>query len=235
MTIFVVPDIHGEYEKLLKLMDKIHKERKPEDKIVFLGDYIDRGNKSKEVINYIFDLKSNDENVITLLGNHDDAFWQNIEEIERLDIYNVEWFARYCIETLESYGIDTAPLKSFELNQNEFYRNYFDKFIDDIKDFKTTEDYKKFKILMVNCQNYHKEGKYIFSHSGGIHWKPIEEQTLDQLLWSRDFQKRKDGFVHVCGHTPTISGEVEEHNYMLLCDVGAVFRKIELPFIKLEE
>lgn len=235
MAIFVVPDIHGEYEKLLKLMNRIHKERKPEDRIVFLGDYIDRGMKSKEVINYIFDLKLNDDNVITLLGNHDDAFWKNIEEIERLDIYNVEWFARYCIETLESYGIDTTPLKSFELNQNEFYRNYFNKFVDDIKDFKATKDYKKFKNLMENCQNYHKEGKYIFSHSGGVHWKPINEQTLDQILWSRDFQKRKDGLTHACGHTPTISGEVEEHNGMLLCDVGAVFRDIDLPVIKLSQ
>lgn len=235
MSIFVVPDVHGEYEKLQKLMDKIHIERKTEDKIIFLGDYIDRGDKSKEVINYIFDLKSNDDNVITLLGNHDDAFWKAIENIERLDIYNVEWFGRYCVETLDSYGIDTTPLKSFELNQNDFYRKYFDKFVEDIKQFKQSEEYKKFKILMVNCKTYHVENGYIFTHSGGVSWKPFNNQTTEQLLWSRDFQPRKDGLIHVCGHTPTISGEVERHNDMLLCDVGAVFRDIDLPFIKLEK
>lgn len=82
MTIFVVPDIHGEYEKLLELMDKIHKEGKPEDKIVFLGDYIDRGKRSKDVVNYIFDLKSNADNVIILRGNHDDEFYNIMENVE---------------------------------------------------------------------------------------------------------------------------------------------------------
>ena len=135
---------------------------------------------------------------------------------------------------MESYGINTTPLKSFELNQNEFYRKYFDKFIQEVKDFKQTEDYRKFKILMANCQELYVKDGYVFTHSGGVSWKPIIEQTLDQLLWSRDFQPRKDGFIHVCGHTPTISGEVEEHNDMLLCDVGAVFRDIDLPLIKLE-
>ena len=43
MAIYVVPDIHGEYEKLITIMNKIDKERQPEDVIVFLGDYIDRG------------------------------------------------------------------------------------------------------------------------------------------------------------------------------------------------
>lgn len=234
MAIYVVPDIHGEYEKLITIMNKIDKERQPGDVIVFLGDYIDRGDKSREVVNYVFERVSNDEDIIPLLGNHDDAFWHSIENIERLDIYNVEWFARYCIETLESYGINTSPLKTFELNQNEFYRKYFDRFIQEVKDFKQTEDYRKFKILMANCQKLYVKDGYVFTHSGGVSWKPIIEQTLDQLLWSRDFQPRNDGFIHVCGHTPTISGEVEEHNDMLLCDVGAVFRDIDLPFIKLE-
>lgn len=88
---------------------------------------------------------------------------------------------------------------------------------------------------MANCQKLYVKDGYVFTHSGGVSWKPIIEQTLDQLLWSRDFQPRNDGFIHVCGHTPTISGEVEEHNDMLLCDVGAVFRDIDLPFIKLED
>lgn len=233
MTIFVVPDIHGEYEKLLKLMGKIHKERKQEDKIVFLGDYIDRGKRSKDVVNYIFDLKSNDDNVILLRGNHDDEFYNIIENVDHLNIYQIEWLSRYCLETLNSYGVSTETIKYSGINEN--LKEVLKIIKNQLKKFKESEEYRKFKILMVNCQNYHKEGNYIFTHSGGVHWKPINEQTLDQLLWSRDFQKRKDGFTHVCGHTPTISGEVEEHNDMLLCDVGAVFKDIDLPFIKLSQ
>ncbi|XWX32187.1 NinI-like serine-threonine phosphatase [Staphylococcus phage PG-2021_8] len=232
MAIYVIPDIHGGYNKLVTLMDKINKERRPEDIIVFLGDYIDRGKRSKDVVNYVFDLVSNDDNVVALLGNHDDEFYRVMEKVDYLDIYSIEWLSRYCIETLDSYGVSTSTLKYESVEDN--IRNHYDSIKEELKKFKESEDYRKFKILMVNCRKYYKEGKYIFSHSGGVSWKPIEEQTIDQLIWSRDFQPRKDGFIHVCGHTPTSSGEVEEHNDMLLCDVGAVFRDVELPLIKLE-
>ncbi|BDA81601.1 serine/threonine protein phosphatase [Staphylococcus phage vB_SsapH-Golestan-100] len=231
MAIYVIPDIHGEYGKLMTVMDTINKERRPEDTIVFLGDYIDRGKRSKDVVNYVFDLVANDDNVVALLGNHDDEFYSIMENVERLSIYNIEWLSRYCIETLNSYGVSTVTLKYKSVEDN--LRNHYDFIKSELIKLKESEDYRKFKILMVNCRKYYKEGKYIFSHSGGVSWKPIEEQTVDQLLWSRDFQPRKDGLIHVCGHTPTKSGEVEEINDMLLCDVGVVFREIEFPLIKL--
>ena len=40
---YVIPDIHGQYEKLNKLLNKIIDHKQPDDKIVFLGDYVDRG------------------------------------------------------------------------------------------------------------------------------------------------------------------------------------------------
>ena len=230
---YVVPDIHGEYNKLMTLMGKINEEKRPEDTIVFLGDYIDRGKRSKDVVNYMFELLSNDDNVVALLGNHDDQFYNIVENVDRLSIYGIEWLSRYCIETLNSYGVSTVTLKYKSVEDN--LRNHYDFIKSELKKLKQTEDYRKFKILMANCQKLYVKDGYVFTHSGGVSWKPIIEQTLDQLLWSRDFQPRNDGFIHVCGHTPTISGEVEEHNDMLLCDVGAVFRDIDLPFIKLED
>ncbi|AAX92133.1 metallophosphoesterase [Staphylococcus aureus] len=232
MAIYVVPDIYGEYQKLLTIMDKINNERKPEETIVFLGDYVDRGKRSKDVVNYIFDLMSNDDNVVTLLGNHDDEFYNIMENVDRLSIYDIEWLSRYCIETLNSYGVSTVTLKYSSVEEN--LRNNYDFIKSELKKLKESDDYRKFKILMVNCRKYYKEDKYIFSHSGGVSWKPVEEQTIDQLIWSRDFQPRKDGFTYVCGHTPTDSGEVEINGDMLMCDVGAVFRNIDFPFIKLE-
>lgn len=232
MAIYVVPDIHGEYQKLLTIMDKINNERKPEETIVFLGDYVDRGKRSKDVVNYIFDLMSNDDNVVTLLGNHDDEFYNIMENVDRLSIYDIEWLSRYCIETLNSYGVSTVTLKYSSVEEN--LRNNYDFIKSELKKLKESDDYRKFKILMVNCRKYYKEDKYIFSHSGGVSWKPVEEQTIDQLIWSRDFQSRKDGFTYVCGHTPTDSGKVEINGDMLMCDVGAVFRNIDFPFIKLE-
>ena len=232
MAIYVVPDIHGEYNKLLNVIRRINKVREPNETIVFLGDYIDRGDNSKDVVNYIFALMSNDDNIVALLGNHDYEFYNIMERVERLNIYDIEWLSRYCVETLSSYGVSTLPLKYNSVEDN--MRDNFDFIKEELIKFKKSEDYRKFKILIANCRKYYKEGKYIFSHSGGVSYKPVEEQSLGELLWSRDFKPRNDDYTYVCGHTPTSSREVEENGSMLMCDVGAVFGSNEIPLIKLE-
>ena len=63
--IYVVSDIHGCYEKFLKMVTKIG--LKKTDKLYVLGDVVDRGSDSMELI---FDLAGR-ENVRTLMGNHD--------------------------------------------------------------------------------------------------------------------------------------------------------------------
>lgn len=233
MAIYVVPDIHGEYNKLLNVMEKINKVRKPNETIVFLGDYIDRGKKSKEVVNFMFDIMSNDDNVVALLGNHDDVFYRVMESSDRLEPHHIDWLSRYCIETLNSYGASTVSLKYESVIDNLKYNLDFIK--EEMNKIKQSDDYRKFKLLMVNCRRYYKEGKYIFSHSGGVSYKTVEEQSLDELLWSRDFKTRNDDYIYVCGHTPTNSREVEQIGNILMCDVGAVFGVSELPLIKLEE
>lgn len=232
MAIYVVPDIHGEYNKLLNVIRRINKVREPNETIVFLGDYIDRGDNSKDVVNYIFALMSNDDNVVALLGNHDDVFYSIMESSDRLEFHHIDWLSRYCMETLNSYGASTITLKYDSVLNNLKYNLDFIK--EELNKVKQSEDYRKFKILMANCRKYYKEGKYIFTHSGGVSYKPVEEQTLNELIWSRDFKPRNDDYIYVCGHTPTDSGEVEKNGSMLMCDVGAVFRDIEIPLIKLE-
>ena len=68
--ILAVGDIHGSYDKLIRLMEKV--ELDPEkDVLIFLGDYIDRGNQSKEVVNYLIELKKQFLSAVFLLGNHE--------------------------------------------------------------------------------------------------------------------------------------------------------------------
>ena len=58
--IFAIGDIHGCYDKLRRLMERLPYD--PErDTLVFLGDYIDRGSQSKEVITYLCQLEGNEE------------------------------------------------------------------------------------------------------------------------------------------------------------------------------
>ncbi len=65
-----ITDIHGEYDKLINLLDKISVQN--DDNVVFMGDYIDRGLKSREVIDCIIDL-GNFCNCTYLIGSHEYA------------------------------------------------------------------------------------------------------------------------------------------------------------------
>lgn len=64
----VIGDIHGMYDELIRVLE--HVDYKDSDKFVFLGDYINRGRQSKDVLNFMIELKSNPENVF-LKGNHE--------------------------------------------------------------------------------------------------------------------------------------------------------------------
>ncbi len=92
-----ITDIHGEYEKLCFLLDKI--KITPQDKIIFMGDYIDRGKKSKQVVDKIIDLKKSCE-CEYLIGSHEYALLHS-----QTDDYYKQIFLHYGgVETIESYG-----------------------------------------------------------------------------------------------------------------------------------
>ncbi len=71
---FAIGDIHGETQHLFKLLSHLPS-LDSGDTIVFLGDYLDRGPRSREVVEYVMGLsKSTPAKVVCLRGNHEDAW-----------------------------------------------------------------------------------------------------------------------------------------------------------------
>ncbi|MBW2609685.1 MAG: serine/threonine protein phosphatase [Deltaproteobacteria bacterium] len=96
--IFIVGDIHGCLDMLKRMMDKIdwHPNR---DRLIFLGDYIDRGMNSRGVVDFILEFSEISSHVQCLMGNHETLFLNYLEGgdidtflhnggIETLDSYN---------------------------------------------------------------------------------------------------------------------------------------------------
>ena len=98
---FVVPDIHGCARTFSALLDKVLNLR-PRDVLYLLGDYTDRGPRSKEVIDIIMGLKRKGHAVHTLRGNHDDML---IRACGSLDYLRV-WLLNGGRTTLESFGVE---------------------------------------------------------------------------------------------------------------------------------
>jgi serine/threonine protein phosphatase 1 len=85
---YIIGDIHGYYNKLSGLFEKIKKHITDYDTIIFLGDYIDRGHHSFEVIEFLIDLQKN-YNTIYLRGNHESMFLDYLQGKEiPLYMYN---------------------------------------------------------------------------------------------------------------------------------------------------
>lgn len=72
----VVGDIHGEYERLSKLL---HTLQKFDRRVIFVGDYVNRGPDSKGVIQALTELKQLKPDTTFLLGNHDNLFMKFLQ------------------------------------------------------------------------------------------------------------------------------------------------------------
>lgn len=74
MRTIIIGDIHGDYKCLKELLKKISF-KKAFDKLIILGDFIDKGEESYEVINYFYHLKKEmKNNLILIKGNHEYEF-----------------------------------------------------------------------------------------------------------------------------------------------------------------
>jgi len=114
MSLWVIGDIHGCLRPLKNLIDKITPE--PEDKVIFLGDYIDRGPDSKGVIDFLIELSKKTQCVF-LRGNHEQMLLDVIDNNDDIFLWNMNG----AMATLRSYG----SMIELETNSEhmEFFRN----------------------------------------------------------------------------------------------------------------
>ena len=94
-----VGDIHGHAAALAALVAAIQPQ--PDDTLVFLGDYVDRGPDSRGVLNQLIEL-SQRLTVVALMGNHEESMLAARRRPSNLDF----WLSPVCggLTTLESYG-----------------------------------------------------------------------------------------------------------------------------------
>ncbi|MBN1932783.1 MAG: serine/threonine protein phosphatase [Desulfobacterales bacterium] len=201
--IFAIGDIHGCFDKLQILMDKIDVDFDT-DTLVFLGDYIDRGPNSSEVVEYLIDLKKRFSKIIFLKGNHEEMLEDFLAGIDRL-----KYLTNGGQQTLDSYLKKSRKFEASPIPQEHL-------------DF--------FKRLRL----YYETDQYIFVHAGLRENIPLESQDVLDILWIRgrfidsdyDFGKRV-----IFGHTVFPEPLVQPNKIGI--DTGAVYGNkltcLELP------
>ncbi len=103
---YAVGDVHGCLDKLLRLLDVLNYDP-AEDRLIFLGDYIDRGPDSKGVVDLLLRLRYENSDNIFLMGNHEDNFLTYVHACTtgEQDSYwlSEPFFAGGGVTTLQSY------------------------------------------------------------------------------------------------------------------------------------
>ena len=109
--ILAVGDIHGRADLLARVLGEILPQTPPETRLVFLGDYIDRGPQSAQVVEALIEFKARRPDTVFLLGNHE---WMLLEALagRLLDMF----FLNGGEATLDSYGLDIETM--YRLPQN---------------------------------------------------------------------------------------------------------------------
>jgi serine/threonine protein phosphatase 1 len=125
--LLAIGDIHGCFDPFYELVE--HKIRiRKDDRLVLLGDYIDRGNSSREVIDYVLELQEKGFDIIPLMGNHESMMLDSLASEQSK--YN--WFMNGGYETLNSFGVESMDeLDTRYLNFFKSLSHYYlqDKFI----------------------------------------------------------------------------------------------------------
>lgn len=98
--LFAISDIHGCFNPFYELVVRVIDLSKS-DRLILLGDYIDRGEQSREVIDFIIDLKKKGFNITALTGNHEQMLLESYSDPGML----YQWFMNSGMSTLFSFGI----------------------------------------------------------------------------------------------------------------------------------
>ncbi len=207
---YAIGDVHGCLASLKNLLDKIELDRtsRPEKKstVVFLGDLIDRGPSSREVLEFLMNYKPDWTNVVFLMGNHEEV----MIEVLGGDISAMRsWFEFGGKACARSYGVDNfgqlhinpdhimmALQRSVPKAHIRFISGFRDAFL---------------------------FGEYLFVHAGIKPKVAIEDQSPQDMRWIRarflEYKKPHPVMV-VHGHTVVDDGP-ELHSNRIAVDTGA--------------
>jgi serine/threonine protein phosphatase 1 len=190
--LYAVGDVHGRLDALNALVAAIHEDTKTAEHpvLIMLGDYVDRGPASRQVIERLIELES-DPHLETrfIRGNHDETMLRFVTE----PTVGTSWCSFGGAETLQSYGVQ-APTMGDDTEAWEAASAAFAAAI--------PSGHVRFLQALEPSVEY---GDYFFTHAGVRPGVDLSDQDLHDLMWIRDdFLRGSAAFSKtiVHGHTP---------------------------------
>jgi serine/threonine protein phosphatase 1 len=178
MRIIAIGDIHGCSTAFDSLLAAV--KLQPDDKIITLGDYVDKGPDSKGVLNRLIALHDTGQ-LVALRGNHELMMLRSRDN-SKSELY---WRRSGGDKTLASYAIkpEAGQLADVPAKHWDFIENV--------------------------CRDWWETDRHFFVHATAYPDMPMNEQPEYMLFWGEfdDSAPHFSGKIMVCGHTSQISGK----------------------------
>lgn len=155
---YAIPDLHGRFDLLERAMSYIQQHAgRQTARVVTLGDYVDRGPESRDVIEFLIRWPFPDLQLVALKGNHEAMMWEACNNLLEADW----WMKNGGNETLASYGRFTGgmSLRSVVLPHHLEW--------------------------ISKLPNFFADPQRIFVHAGLDPRLPLNQQSERTLLWKR--------------------------------------------------
>ena len=196
MRTLAIGDIHGSLTALTTLLDFVAPT--PDDRLITLGDYVDRGPDSRGVLDLLIDLHAKGR-LVALRGNHEEMMVDSRQD----EAARHMWWECGGRETLASYGAfgsDAAYLNIVPAAHWHF--------------------------LEQTCINWFETERHFFVHANAYPDVPFEEQPNFMLLWESLFEpiRHFSGKTMICGHTRQTDGLPRNLGSTVCIDTGAYDR-----------
>lgn len=211
LRVYAVGDIHGCLGKLDALMEKLEADAEGfggKVRLVFLGDYLNRGPSSKQVLDMLVAKPWPAEwDAVFLRGNHEQALLDFVADPagrpEWLGWGGVETLASYDIRPFDQRGQPRGPhLLATELAEAMEPAGHL--------------------VFLNNTQMTHVAGDYLFVHAGVRPHVPMNRQLASDMLFIReDFIGREHGLPYRVVHGHTIAPKVQVLPARIGVDTGA--------------
>jgi serine/threonine protein phosphatase 1 len=190
MRTLVIGDIHGCLRAFTALLDAVAPA--PDDRIITLGDYVDRGPNSRGVMDRLVALYATGR-LVALRGNHD------VMMLDARDKHDLTWL--YCggRQALHSYGVPDWKITGFLDGEGWFGEP--DELLAKIPP-------RHWEFLENDCVPYFETETHFFVHANAYADLPLDEQPDFMLYWEKLVAPcaHSSGKVMVCGHTRQTSG-----------------------------
>jgi serine/threonine protein phosphatase 1 len=208
--IYAVGDVHGCAGLLRDLHLLIHEDayrrQAARNVIVYLGDYVDRGDESRQVIDLLLNEPLPGFERVHLRGNHEDTLLRFLEDTS----VGPSWLLYGGAATLWSYGVrppeSTTDAGELRRVQRELAQ-------------RLPRDHL---VFMDALPTLHAEGDYLFVHAGLRPGVPLAQQSAEDLLWIREEFLQSDAeFGKIVVHGHTISPHPDVRRNRIGIDTGA--------------